>query len=109
MTLEPSRTELWVSPESRGNHIIKIVSRCECGLLVKPPLKRLGIFHFRTKYPLKLINVELRKRKEEKGSPIKLHILFYFNFVLHIIYAASFEIRRISGDQSSTFGGPGQF
>ena len=29
--------------------------------------------------------------KKEKGSPIKLHIEFYFNFVLRIIYIAPFS------------------
>ena len=49
-TLKQSHTELWVSLESRSNHKIKMASRCcECGLLVKLPLKQLGIFHFRTK------------------------------------------------------------
>ena len=37
------------------------------------------------------MNLELRKRKEEKGSPIKLHTLFYFNFELRIIYIAIFR------------------
>ena len=91
-SLKQSHTELWVSLESRGNHEIKMASRCcECGMLVKPPFKQLGIFHFRTKYSLKSMNVEFRKGKEEKGSPIKLHILFYFNFVFHIIHIATFR------------------
>ena len=49
------------------------------------------------------------KRKEKKGCPItcKLQTLFYFNFVLDIIYIAT--IQSTSGNQSSTFGGPGQF
>ena len=51
------------------------------------------------------------KRKEGKGCSItctcKLHTLFYFNFVLHIIYIATFQ--STSDDESSIFGGPGQF
>ena len=35
--------------------------------------------------------LESRQRNEEKGSPIKLHIEFYFNFVLRIIYIATFQ------------------
>ena len=42
-----------------------------------------------------MMNLGLRKRKEEKGSPIKLHIAFYFSCT--------------SSDQTSTFDGPGQF
>ena len=37
---KPLRTELWVSPESHGNHKIKMASICcECGSLVKPLLR----------------------------------------------------------------------
>ena len=35
-------------------------------------------FHFRTKKSLKWMILESRQRNEEKGSPIKLHIEFYF-------------------------------
>ena len=35
-------------------------------------------FHFRTKNPLKWMILESEQRNEEKGSPIKLHIEFYF-------------------------------
>ena len=48
-------------------------------------------FHFRTKHSLKWMILESRQRNEEKGSPIKLHIEFYFNFVLRIIYIATFR------------------
>ncbi|CAH3172356.1 unnamed protein product, partial [Porites lobata] len=52
-----SRTELWVSPESRGNHKIKVASICcECGSLVKSL----------TKNSLKWIMLESRQRNEEK-------------------------------------------
>ena len=35
-------------------------------------------FHFRTKHSLKWMILESRQRNEEKGSPMKLHIGFYF-------------------------------
>ena len=35
-------------------------------------------FHFRTKNSLKWMILESRQRNEEKGSPIKLNIGFYF-------------------------------
>ena len=35
-------------------------------------------FHFRTKNLLKWMILESRQRNEEKGSPIKLNIGFYF-------------------------------
>ena len=35
-------------------------------------------FHFRTKNSLKWMILESRQRNEEKGSPIKLNIEFYF-------------------------------
>ena len=35
-------------------------------------------FHFRNKNSLKWMILESRQRNEEKGSPIKLHIEFYF-------------------------------
>ena len=34
--------------------------------------------------------LESRQRNEEKGSPIELHIEFYFNFVLRI-YITTFR------------------
>ena len=41
---KPFRTELWVSPDSHGNHKIKMASICwECGSLVKSLLRRLAI------------------------------------------------------------------
>ena len=67
VTLKPSCTELWVSLESCGDHKIKMVSRCcEYGLLMKPPLKQLGIFLFRTNYSLELVIIKFRKRKEKR-------------------------------------------
>ena len=48
-------------------------------------------FHFRTKHSLKWMILESRQRNEEKGSPMKLHIEFYFNFLLRIIYIATFQ------------------
>ena len=35
-------------------------------------------FHFRTKNPLRWMILESRQRNKEKGSPIKLHLAFYF-------------------------------
>ena len=35
--------------------------------------------------------LESRQRNEEKGSPIKLHLSSMFNFVLCIIYIATFQ------------------
>ena len=52
------------SPESPGNHKITI--------------KTAQNFHFRTKNSPIWMILESRQRKEEKGSPIKLQIEFYF-------------------------------
>ena len=61
------------SPESCGNHKIKMVSICsECGSLVKSE------FPLQTKNSLKWMILESRQRNEEKGSPIELHTEFYF-------------------------------
>ena len=48
-------------------------------------------FHFRTKKFAKMNDLRVQAKKQEKGSPIKLHIEFYFTFVLRIIYIATFR------------------
>ena len=60
------------------------------------------------------MNLELRKRKDRKVVKLNYKInQFYFNFVLRIIYTATFPNSVYhsctSGDQTTTFGGPGQF
>ena len=67
------------SPESLGNHKIKMVFICcEYGLLVKSLLKQLGISTSELKNSLKWMILESRQRNKENGSPVKLHIELYF-------------------------------
>ena len=83
--------ELWVSLESRVNKIEKLNHQ------------RLGILHFRTKLLLQLVNLE--SRKEKKGAPRKEH----FILLLLLFFSYLSDRSRPSGDQTSTFSGPGHF
>ena len=52
------------------------------------------------------MNLELRKeRKEKKGTPMKEH----FILLLLLLFLYFSNCSRSSGDQTSTFSGPGQF
>ena len=78
----------------------------------KPPLKRLGIFHFGINNLLKLMNLKLRKKKKRKVVQLN----FIFSFIL-TVYLTSFTLQlfkilyhsRTLCDQTSTFSGLGQF
>ena len=65
------------SPESRGtksNGVYMLWMWIAREITVKTARN----FHFRTKNLLKWTILESRQRNEENGSPIKLHIEFYF-------------------------------
>ncbi|KAK2563293.1 hypothetical protein P5673_013657 [Acropora cervicornis] len=83
---KPFHTELWVNPESHGNHKIKMASICcESGSPAKSLLRRLGNFHFRTKNSPKWMILESTQRNEEKG-------IFFVN--------AFGKLRRTKRDQA---------
>jgi len=53
---------------------------------------------------------ELRVEEEKKGSPMKVHFIYYYYLFFYCNYIATFFNRsRPSGDQTSTFSGPVQF
>ena len=66
------------SPESRGNHKIKMASMLRMWITREITVKMARNFHFRNKNPLRWMILESRQRNKEKGSPIKLHLAFYF-------------------------------
>ena len=61
---------------------------CELGLLVKPLLKWLGIFHFRTKNSLKWMNLESREKKK-----VKVVQLNYIFCLFLSLYFAQFTLQ----------------
>ena len=62
-----------------------------------------AILRFKTKLLLQMMNLE--SRKEKKGTPMK------GNFILLLLLLFSYFSNRSrpSGDQTSTFSGPGHF
>ena len=63
--------------------------------------------HVRTQLLLQLMNLESRKeRKEKKGTPIDERVL-HFIVIASLSYFSNRS--RPSGDQTSTFSGPGHF